>query len=383
MRDRKKYCIKLNYCGEELPCINVVKGDTYKEIFKKINDAICEVIADEMYLVSANLNGTDLVFTLNDGSVVTADLSDLSNMSQYTNTTSFPAVGSPSKIYLAKNTGKIYWWTGTAYSEITGNLALGITSTTAYRGDRGKIAYDHSQLTSGNPHKIGLQDALAEDNKTGGYKIEVQYGYPIVFKDTSTINFIPDTISSIGTFNVTLKPESGTIALLSDLPSGVPTLDDIVQGGGGYGGYLSASPILIIFDDLLQMTGDYGATFTKFRASNTADRIQTFPDKTGTIALLSDIPNPANADTGTAVKFDKNYVYGDSGTPETGNITQSLTGALLGTSVKIYHNASSEPTYPSGWVELGTGGYVNSQLNIIYAENCGGGRVEYWVVQEK
>ena len=31
------------------------------------------------------------------------------------------------------------------------NLALGETSTTAYRGDRGKIAYDHSRAT-GNPH---------------------------------------------------------------------------------------------------------------------------------------------------------------------------------------------------------------------------------------
>ena len=31
------------------------------------------------------------------------------------------------------------------------SLALGETSSTAYRGDRGKIAYDHSQAT-GNPH---------------------------------------------------------------------------------------------------------------------------------------------------------------------------------------------------------------------------------------
>jgi hypothetical protein len=31
------------------------------------------------------------------------------------------------------------------------SLALGETESTAYRGDRGKIAYDHSQIT-GNPH---------------------------------------------------------------------------------------------------------------------------------------------------------------------------------------------------------------------------------------
>jgi len=34
----------------------------------------------------------------------------------------------------------------------TSNLALGETSSTAYRGDRGKTSYDHSQLTASNPH---------------------------------------------------------------------------------------------------------------------------------------------------------------------------------------------------------------------------------------
>lgn len=33
-------------------------------------------------------------------------------------------------------------------------LTLGETSTTAYRGDRGKTAYDHSQLVTGNPHNV-------------------------------------------------------------------------------------------------------------------------------------------------------------------------------------------------------------------------------------
>ena len=36
----------------------------------------------------------------------------------------------------------------------TSTLELGETDTTAYYGDKGKIAYDHSQLTSGNPHHV-------------------------------------------------------------------------------------------------------------------------------------------------------------------------------------------------------------------------------------
>ena len=38
-------------------------------------------------------------------------------------------------------------WTGTQFASIGTNLVLGETASTAYRGDRGKIAYDHSQST--------------------------------------------------------------------------------------------------------------------------------------------------------------------------------------------------------------------------------------------
>ena len=53
--------------------------------------------------------------------------------------------GEADKIYVDKNTNKTYRWTGSAFIVISETLALGETSSTAYRGDRGKIAYDHSQ----------------------------------------------------------------------------------------------------------------------------------------------------------------------------------------------------------------------------------------------
>ena len=43
-----------------------------------------------------------------------------------------------------------------------GGVALGETSTTAYRGDRGKTAYDHSQVTTGNPHGTTAADVGAD-----------------------------------------------------------------------------------------------------------------------------------------------------------------------------------------------------------------------------
>ena len=69
------------------------------------------------------------------------------NIKEYNNLKSFPTTGEEGKIYVAKDTNLTYRWTGTQYVEISPSLALGETSKTAYRGDRGKIAYEHSQIT--------------------------------------------------------------------------------------------------------------------------------------------------------------------------------------------------------------------------------------------
>lgn len=69
------------------------------------------------------------------------------NIEEYDTLKSFPTKGEEGKIYVTKDTNLTYRWTGTQYVEISPSLALGETSMTAYRGDRGKIAYEHSQIT--------------------------------------------------------------------------------------------------------------------------------------------------------------------------------------------------------------------------------------------
>lgn len=66
--------------------------------------------------------------------------------------------GETGKIYVDLSSSKTYRWSGTAFVEISASLALGTTSSTAFRGDQGKTAYDHSQLTSGNPHSVTKSD---------------------------------------------------------------------------------------------------------------------------------------------------------------------------------------------------------------------------------
>ena len=64
----------------------------------------------------------------------------------YKETAHTTQIGSESgKIYVDLNTEKTYRWSGSAFVVISDTLALGETSMTAYRGDRGKVAYEHSQ----------------------------------------------------------------------------------------------------------------------------------------------------------------------------------------------------------------------------------------------
>lgn len=65
-----------------------------------------------------------------------------------------PGTGSGAKIYITKDTNKTYRWGGSDYVEIARSIALGETEMTAYRGDRGKAAYDHAQKRTGNPHNV-------------------------------------------------------------------------------------------------------------------------------------------------------------------------------------------------------------------------------------
>lgn len=75
----------------------------------------------------------------------------------YPDLASFPVEGELEKLYVAEDTDTVYRWKGLAYAIVGSTLVLGETSTTAYRGDRGKTAYDHSQAT-GNPHGTAIAD---------------------------------------------------------------------------------------------------------------------------------------------------------------------------------------------------------------------------------
>ena len=104
---------------------------------------------------------------------------------EYDDQSSFPQTGETGKIYIAKDTNKTYRWSGSAYTEISASLALGETLSTAYRGDRGKAAYDHSQKTSGNPHGVTKSDVglgnVTNDKQMRGLASGTTNGHVMAF----------------------------------------------------------------------------------------------------------------------------------------------------------------------------------------------------------
>lgn len=81
------------------------------------------------------------------------------------------------KIYVDILQNVTYRWGGSTYVPILGGITLGETSSTAYRGDRGKIAYDHSQTIGGNPHNVTKTDVgLGNVVNTGDSATPIQGG---------------------------------------------------------------------------------------------------------------------------------------------------------------------------------------------------------------
>lgn len=91
------------------------------------------------------------------GLVISSQLpSYVDDVLEYASTSEFPATGESGKIYVALDTNLTYRWTGSAYAEISPSLALGETSSTAYRGDRGAAAYAHAVTNKGSAFSSDL-----------------------------------------------------------------------------------------------------------------------------------------------------------------------------------------------------------------------------------
>lgn len=90
------------------------------------------------------------------GTIPQANLpSYVDDVLEYNGQSHFPPTGESGKIYVDTSTNRTYRWGGSSYVEISSSLALGTTSSTAFRGDYGNIAYQHAQA-KGSAFASGL-----------------------------------------------------------------------------------------------------------------------------------------------------------------------------------------------------------------------------------
>lgn len=105
------------------------------------------------------------------------------NVDAFPSMAMFPTIGESDKIYIDKSTNKQYRWSGDAtvgYVPIGSSLAIGETAHTAYRGDRGKVAYDHA-MAKGAAFVSGLYKI--ETNAEG----HIMSAIPVVKADITAL----------------------------------------------------------------------------------------------------------------------------------------------------------------------------------------------------
>ena len=183
-----------------------------------------------------------------DGRVIPSQIPGIvSSVEEYDTLEDFPEVGVLTTVYLALDTGLTYLWSGSNYVALSSSLALGETSTTAYRGDRGKIAYDYSQVghlplaggtvtgnlvvggdltisgttTTIDTETIGIKDnlILINSNQTGTPSSALKGGLEIERGDLTNFQFVFDEsddrfkVGQVGSLQtVATRTDDGTIA---------------------------------------------------------------------------------------------------------------------------------------------------------------------------
>lgn len=138
--------------------------------------------------------------------------------------------GEAGKIYTDLNTNKIYRWSGSTFVVVSDTIALGETSSTAYRGDLGAAAYSHISRTD-NPHgvtkaQVGLGNVENKSSATirgelTKANVTTALGYTPPTTDTNTWRGIQNNLTSTSTTD-SLSAAQGKV-LNDKFASYVPT----------------------------------------------------------------------------------------------------------------------------------------------------------------
>ena len=235
--------------------------------------------------------------------------------------------GESGKIYVDLHTNVTYRWSGTAYVEISASLALGETDSTAYRGDRGKIAYEHSQSAHART------DATATAGSTTNGKIKIDgsdvtvYTHPSYAAKTSGLYKI--TVDATGHVSAATAVAKDDITALGIPGSGYTHPTHTSHAAGIYKitvdslGHVSAATT-VAKGDLTGIIGNFGA------ASASA---------AGSTGL---VPAPAKGDQTKFLRADGKWIV----PTDTNTDTKNTAGATNSTSKLFLIGATSQDANP-------------------------------------
>lgn len=166
---------------------------------------------------------------------------------EYNGRDSFPVTGEAGKIYVDISEGggnKTYRWSGSTYTEISPSLALGTTSSTAFRGDHGNAAYAHAVTNKGSAFESGLYKITT--NAEG----HVTSASPVIKTDITSLGIPAQDTTYV--FDQVYDPMLNKAATEKTISDAIETLSGGAIGSG------ATNKTLI---SLSQSNGNVSATF--------------------------------------------------------------------------------------------------------------------------
>jgi len=316
---------------------------------------------------------------------------------EFDSITNFPQTGEDSKIYIAKDSNRTYRWSGTLYVEISSSLALGETSTTAYRGDYGKTAYDHTQIISGNPHgttasQVGAPSGsgVCSGTNTGDQDLGA------LVPNSRTINNKPLTSNiTLTASDINAPSGSGTSTGINTGNETIASIGSIINLSAEKSPSLANNDMFVIWDSISNILKKFSyqnlvsAFSSLFEPKNTniqshisstsnphQTSLEQVRSKNNQIAgnidanqnTIINIKNPTNAQDATNKQWIEakqiNSQYSISGGGDLSvNRTLQLSGDVASPSAQQYYGTSLN----------GTRGWFNKQKRIVRLEcinNC-------------
>lgn len=252
---------------------------------------------------------------------------------EYASKSAFPATGEDGKIYVDESTNKTYRWGGSSYVEISASLALGETGNTAYRGDRGKQAYDHISR-SDNPHGVTYQQvgAAAEDHTHTAAEVgAAASSHTHSTATTSAAGFLP----TLGGGTTNFLRADGTWAKPPDTNTTYSNMSGATTSAAGKAGLVpapraGAATRYLRSDGTWSIPPDTNTTYSA--ATTSAAGLMSAEDK----AKLNGIATGAQVNTITGIKGNAESTY------RTGNV--NLTPANIGAAASSHTHAATQIT---------------------------------------